>query len=178
MDPSIYYNDRYITINKNGNEYTINHEHTHLDDQAQLNADKLIALNRRNPYIEERIKETEGHIKRIKNENPDSVINQKGYSLGGTVAIKSLSNKYINNNTKAVNVKNPGTNPLINYFADINTKKQIGKINITKTNGDLISSGFAPGKVKMIEPTIKIPSAGSSFISKGVISVFQTYLSH
>lgn len=172
----IYFQDPFITIHENNNNYNIVHAPTSNLNPEQLEADKFIAFNKRNPYIEKRIEETQRHIKNIKSKNPSATFETSGFSLGGTVAVKSLSNKYINQHVRKVTVENPGTNPIFNYFADIKSPKQINKITVKKVHGDLISSGFIPGKVQFSEPKFRVPTLRKAFPLLSAVA--QTFVSH
>jgi hypothetical protein len=128
--------NKYIGVYHKGNHSVIAHLGT--NDIPQLSADVNYLTGTRSDYIRDRISEHRDILGKISGRT----IYTTGFSLGGLVANKSLSDETINKRTKEVHTFN-GLNSIrdTNYH---NTHKITNHVNA----GDFVSSGYRPGKTK------------------------------
>jgi len=133
-------------VYRKGNDYVISSRGTSLKKDRignDLNQDLSIVLNtkKHNKLFKKRTKDIENIMRQIKESEPFSDISLTGHSLGGSISINALNNKYINDNTKRVITYNPGTTPTdFDKF-----KGDSNKITNNIIKGDPISQYQIPG---------------------------------
>ena len=126
-----------VWYNEIQHEYVISHRGTDLNDTEDLDADVSLALGKtkNKRFYDKRTNKTKELIKEIKDVDATAKVNLTGHSLGGSTAITSLNDEYVNKNVEHVYTFNPGVSPIKEKFDG-----SPGKITNYVVKGDPISN--------------------------------------
>ncbi len=134
-----------VWYNLDKNEYVISHKGTDLNNTEDIDADVSLALGqtRNNRFFERRTRKTKDLVQKIKETDNSAKVKLTGHSLGGSSAIVSMNDPYVNENVDEVITFNPGVSPIKEKF-----NGSPGKITNHVVKDDPISTNsYHVGKV-------------------------------
>lgn len=133
-------------VYQRGQEFVISSRGTSLNKNRlskDISQDLSVALNTKdhNKLFKSRRANIKSIIKTIKKDDPNSSVSLTGHSLGGSVSIFAMNDKFINKNVEKVTTFNGGSSPLGSGFTG-----DASKIENNVVSGDFISQHALPGK--------------------------------
>lgn len=154
-----------VFTNAEQNRSIIAHKGTDLNVQSafsDVKADIALLFGGQPPLFQKRLKRTVLVAKKLRENNPDGIIDLTGHSLGGSSSSFSLSkSKYLKDNIGMLQTFNTGASPLDSHTLKENNTQVIH--NVIK--GDPISSNLESENVNIIEGKKNTPKLSDRIIN-------------